>query len=434
MVNASWLIKLRWVAVIGQVVTIAMVIWLLRIPLETAWALSVVIGLTAVSNVVLSVLFVRGSQSARPSQLSWDLILGLVMVLDMLSLTALLFATGGPTNPFCLFFFVNLSLCAVVLKPGWAWSLNLLSILCFGLLVMEYHQIDALRLGFEVAPLSERGYPSLYQFGMLTAFGTCASVIVYFMTRLTAELREQQREIQRAQARQARSDKVEALGTLAAGTAHELASPLSTIAIVARDVERAFDEHPPDFPGAEDVVEDVHLISSQLERCRGILDRMATGVGQAIGEGFQSVPLADLVDEILDGLPEKDQIDVRLSNETQVAVVHVPRVQLSLAIRGLVQNAIDADECGSPIELSIEEDSEFWRWTIRDFGSGMTADVLNRVSEPFFTTKPPGKGMGLGVFLAQNVINRLDGRIEFSSGTNQGTRVSIWLPRTESQG
>lgn len=430
-INASWLIKLRWVAVFGQVATIAMVIGLLKIPIETAWALGVVIGLTAFSNVVLTVLFVRGSRAGNHVQLSWDFVLGLVMVMDMLSLTALLFATGGPTNPFCLFFFVNLSLCAVVLKPSWAWSLNGLSILCFGLLMVEYHQIDALNLGYELAPLSERHNPSLHQLGMLTAFGTCSSVIVYFMTRLTAELRKQQREIQKAQASQARSEKIEALGTLAAGTAHELATPLSTIAIVARDVEKAFDEHPPDFPGAEDVVEDVHLIRSQLDRCRGILDRMASGAGQAIGEGFQSVSLPDLVDEILDGIPENNRIEVALPATAREAVVHVPRVQLSLAIRGLVQNAIDAS--AAPVQITIEPEVENWRWVIRDFGTGMSVEVLDRVSEPFFTTKAPGKGMGLGVFLAQNVINRLDGRLEFSSGTNQGTRVTIWLPRIEAR-
>ena len=104
------------------------------------------------------------------------------------------------------------------------------------------------------------------QIGLFAAFATCGSVIVYFMTRLSDELRKQQIEVRKAQFHQARSEKLEALGTLAAGAAHELATPLSTIAVVARDVETAFEEHPPEFPGAEDVVDDVHLIRKPYRR------------------------------------------------------------------------------------------------------------------------------------------------------------------------
>ena len=429
-VNASWLIKLRWVAVIGQVITIAIVLLLLKIQLDTLWALSVVIGLTAFSNLVLNFWLLRWNRKEDQNQLWWDYLLGLVMVMDMLSLTALLFATGGPANPFYLFFFVNLSLCAVVLTPNWAWALNLLSILCFAFLLYDHHQLEELDLGFELVPIRERGSVSLFQFGVLAAFGTCSSVIVYFMTRVTVELREQQREVQRVEAQQARSEKLEALGTLAAGTAHELATPLSTIAVVARDVEKAFDEHPPDFPGAEDVVEDIHLIRNQLDRCRNILDRMASHSGQVIGENFQSVLLSDLVEEVLSELPDRDRIKILLDPETSGQSIKAPRVRLSQAIRGLIQNAIDADETSGSVELLIKPDGEFWNWSIQDFGSGMAEDVLERISEPFFTTKPPGKGMGLGVFLAQNVIQRLGGRIEFTSSQNEGTRVTIYLVRT----
>ena len=125
-VNAQWLIRLRWVAVAGQLLTIATVIFLFGIQLDTIWALEVMISLTAFSNLVLSVWFNRWAREQNRQVLPWDLILGLVMLMDMLSLTALLFATGGPNNPFMLFFFVNISLCAVVLNRKWAWGLNVL--------------------------------------------------------------------------------------------------------------------------------------------------------------------------------------------------------------------------------------------------------------------------------------------------------------------
>lgn len=422
-VNASWLIKLRWVAVFGQVLTILGVVLIMKIEIASTTALAVVIGVTAFSNLLLSFWFNPNRTFDRPPNIA----LGLVMVMDMLSLTCLLFATGGPSNPFSFFFFVNLSLCALILNRNWAWALNILSIICFGALLLKHHPIDALNFGPALEPILERGSISIPQAGLIIAFSTCGSVIVYFMTRLTSELRQQEAGLRRAQVVQARSEKLEALGTLAAGTAHELATPLSTIAIVARDVEKAFDEHPPEFPGAEDVVEDIHLIRSQLDRCRNIIDRMAGQAGQAIGETLSQISVKELSDEILKELPERDRVVVSIDDDSANRRVRVPLVGLSQALRGLFQNALDADATGK-IRVSIEQVDEQSRWTIRDQGSGMTEDVLQRLSEPFFTTKQPGKGMGLGVFLAKNVIERLDGSIQFNSIAGRGTEVTFFLP------
>ena len=398
------------------------------IRLPTTWALLVVISLTAVSNLMLSGWFQRWSRRSEPKPFQWDVVPGLVMIMDMLSLTALLYATGGPNNPFFLFFFVNLCLSAVVLNRRWAWRLNLLTICCFGILLYDHYSLDQLNLGVDLHPVRLRGRPSLTQMGLFAAFATCASVITYFMIRLTSEIRNQQIEVRKAQAQQARSEKLEALGTLAAGAAHELATPLSTIAVVAHDVEQAFNEHPPDFPGADDVIDDVRLIRSQLERCRNILDRMASHTGQAIGESIRLVSIHQLVEAILQDVENRHRIAVDLPPAMEGRNLKIPLVGLSQALRGLVQNALDADEKGRPVNLDTRIAGNELEMCIRDHGLGMSSEVLDRVSEPFFTTKAPGKGMGLGVFLATNVIHRLGGRIRFESEENRGTKVSVWLP------
>ena len=429
--NARWLLKLRWVAVIGQLATIGGSIWLFQAQIPMAWAMGVVISVTVVSNLFLMYWFRRWQQIDRflerdPSPLPWNLVLGLVLIMDMLSLTALLFTTGGPNNPFCLFFFVNLSLSALLLNRAGAWAINLLTILCFGLLMVEHYSIVQLDLGLN--RLRGPQVVTLNHLGLFIAFATCSSVIVYFMTRLTDELRSQQAEVRRAQQLQANAEKVEALGTLAAGTAHELATPLSTIAIVARDVEQAFEEHPPQFPGAQEVIDDVHLIRSQLDRCRRIIDRMSSHAGETIGESITETSIQDLTDMILEGLLERDRVQVELPDHAEQAHLRVPPEAVSQAVRGLVQNAIDADPAGNPVTLSAAATNGGWQWVIRDRGEGMTPEQLSRISEPFFTTKAPGKGMGLGVFLAQNVIRRLEGSIEFASQPGQGTTATIWLP------
>ena len=426
LLNVSWLVKLRWVAVVGQLMTITGVILVMGIQIPMLWAIAVVISLTGISNLFLAFLLSRWQRFSGDGKLPADLILGMVLVMDMLSLTTLLFATGGPNNPFSLFFFVNLSLCALMLNRNWAWAINVLTIFCFAGLMYVHHPMEPLDFGLPM--IYERGHYSIQQLGLLVAFATCSSVIVYFMTRLTSELREQQRRVRRAQWQQSRSEKLEALGTLAAGTAHELATPLSTIAVVARDVERAFEEHPPDFPGAADVIEDVHLIRSQLDRCRKIIDRMASHAGETIGESIELVTIDRLSNAALEGLIGRGRVQLHLPRDADQQTIRVPLDGLSQAIRGLVQNALDADPSDRQINIEVDRDGQFWSWRIKDRGPGMTADQLSRVSEPFFTTKPAGKGMGLGVFLAKNVLKRLGGSVRFDSQPGQGTCVTVNLP------
>ena len=292
--------------------------------------------------------------------------------------------------------------------------------------------MDELNLGFQLLPIRQTGQMSLFQLGLVASFATCASVIVYFITRLTDELQQQQNDLSIAREKQARSDKIEALGTLAAGAAHELATPLSTIAVVAGDVEKAFDDHPPDFPGAEEVIEDVHLIRSQLDRCRKILDRMSSHAGETVGEAFQSVNMRQLAHAVLDELPEKNQIQLNMSDSDAVKTIAVPLDSICQALRGLLQNALDVSSGGGIVKLDIEERGQSWFWQISDSGEGMSASILQRISEPFFTTKPPGKGMGLGLFLAKNVIHRLDGEIDIQSKEGIGTTVTVKFPNNDS--
>ena len=436
--NAAWLIKLRWVAVVGQIAAIAGALIFFQTQLPALWAMLVVISVTAVSNVLLSVWFSRSGFAAANFHVpetavlrtnaipSWRTVLGLVMVMDVLSLTALLFATGGPNNPFFLFMLVNVSLGALILDREWAWGINVLANLCLILIAYEHMDLEYLDMGL---PAFRRGgWMTLNHLSLLMAFATCSSVIVYFMTRLSGEVRLQQVAVREVQQQQARNEKVEALGTLAAGTAHELATPLSTIAIVAKDVEQAFEEHPPNFPGAQDVIDDVHLIRSQLDRCRAIIDRMSSHAGQAVGEPLRQVPLSALADASLEGLIGRGRVHLDLLSEHHSQLISVPIDGLSQAVRGLVQNALDADASDRPVKVKVRKVDEGWRWEIIDRGTGMAPAVLERVSEPFFTTKPPGKGMGLGVFLAKNVVNRLGGTVVHKSVEEEGTTVTILLP------
>ncbi len=173
------------------------------------------------------------------------------MLVDNLLLTALLYYTGGPANPFTVCYLVNIALAAAILGARWAWVLNGAAFACFALLFFAHLPLAELEHGPEhehamhhhtrTAP----GPMSLHLQGSLIAFGGASTFIVYFITRVTRELARREAELDEASRRRARTDKLAALATLAAGAAHELASPLSTIALaVARPGSRAAPEAP----------------------------------------------------------------------------------------------------------------------------------------------------------------------------------------------
>lgn len=426
-VNASWLIKLRWVAAFGQLITILVVTQLLRIDLPLL-PLFAVLTITLLSNAALAIWYWQRWRRPGPS-VRWrtgNRLLASVMTLDLFSLTVMLYFTGGPNNPFCFFFFVNLSLCALVLSAQQAWSLTVLSLACFAGLMYSFKpiELEPSAIATAIPPIREAASINVTHAGLFTAFTACSSVIVYFMTRLTHELRQNEMSLWRAQTSQASNEKLQALGTLAAGAAHELATPLSTIAIVAREVENEIKSLQP----GHNLTEDIELIRAELERCRAILDRMNAEAGQATGEGLSRVSIAGLIESVLESYPDRDRVRVEITPDAEDAELNIPRGVVAQAIRGLIMNGLDASDDSQSIDVSAKRLKDQVEIVVRDRGQGMSEETLQRVCEPFFTTKEPGKGMGLGLFLARSVVEQLGGTLVIDSKRNLGTTATVCLP------
>ncbi len=421
--NAKWLAKLRWVALVGQLATILTVQFWLEVELDL-WPLASGLAVTGLSNAIYVAWLARHRHDAPGvSPRTWYAVLGGLTLLDLVVLSAMLWATGGPTNPFVIFYFVNVALSAVLLPAAWAWTACGVAIGAIGLIYASHRSIEELTFAERLRPLSSSDGVPLAVAGEFIAFAACACVIVSFLTRLTSELRDSEQRRRRAEELRARSEKLEALGTLAAGAAHELATPLSTIAVVAGEIERDIREQ----ASSETLMEDMQLIRGELERCRAILDRMALDSGQMIGEAPRTVSATELCEELIDGLSASQAARISLCIEPTSHTVTVPVVATAQALRGLVQNALDA-EPNSQIEITASEVAEMLRFAIVDHGPGMSREVLDRLGEPFFTTKQPGRGMGLGWFLARSVVERLGGSIAVESIEGRGTRVTVELP------
>jgi two-component system sensor histidine kinase RegB len=417
-INLRWLVRLRWGAVTGQLVTVIAASRALDLPLPLGTLLAL-IGLSAVSNLGAMLWLRRGPRVPEEA-------LAALMGLDVLVLTGLLALSGGSSNPFSTLYLVNIALAAVVLRPAWTWGLVSFSLACFGLLFVAPLRNElngAMGHGAHGEDLR------LHLEGMWVAFGLSAVFIVYFVQRVTGELARRDRELGDARAARARAEQLASLATLAAGAAHELATPLSTIAVVARELERTLGGSAgPDARDGEPhgVRDDARLIREQVDRCREILERMAGEAGETPGEPFVDVTFAELIAQSTAELASR--VDVAVDAGLGDRTLRLPRRAVAQALRALAKNAVEAMPDGSRVAMAAHLADGVWTIEIRDRGAGMPLEVLSRVGEPFFTTKRPGAGMGLGVFLAKTVLTSLGGDLEFASQPGRGTTARVRLP------
>jgi two-component system sensor histidine kinase RegB len=413
--NMAWLVRLRWMAAFIQALAVLVVSHWIDGSISTG-SLWLVIAVTALTNIGLGIWLRR-----KPRIEEW--MLAAVMALDFFLLTALLYLSGGPSNPFTVLYLVNIALAAVVLEARYAWALSVLSTACFAALFLLPPANGALNHDMAMHQGMHHGMHqggdapmSLHLRGMWVAFFLAATVITYFVTRVTRDLALQRAAAAQARNRALRSERLAALATLAAGAAHELATPLGTIAVVAKELEREL--------SGLGTAADARLIREEVDRCKEILSQMASDAGESAGEAFAPTNLHALVDMALEAVSERERVHVSIEGN---ADVHVPPRAWARALRGLVRNALQASD--QVVEVLVSTGPERVEIKIVDRGSGMSDELLARVGEPFFTTKEPGRGMGLGVFLARALAERLGGSLELTSALKRGTTVRVVLPQ-----
>ncbi len=404
--NLAWLARLRWAVVLGQSITIGIVHWGMGFPMPMSVVLSL-IGLTAVSNIGLQ----WRAGSAIPMRRS---LFVHVLLFDTLTLTGLLACTGGVHNPFATLYLVHVAMAAVALGSAAAWGMAVTVTLCYSALLMlagphAYHEM-----------ISE----PLHLKGMVVSTSLTAGCIAYFVSRLNRELRNRERALGEMRLLREQNERFVALATLAAGVAHELGSPLGTIAISARELERS--------AAASDVAackEDAGLIREEVERCRVILGRLNAESTNQLGEPASSLLLADLLDTAAAGLPNtyRSRLDIQSPVDAQL---FLPGMAVAEALRMLISNAFQASSGTARVLLSATPGTRNVVFAIHDSGAGLTGDARIHATEPFFTTKEPGNGMGLGLYLVRLLAERLGGSFELRRNQGPGVTAELSLPLT----
>lgn len=408
----SWsLVRLRWGSAAGQFLIILGAWRLASLPLPVA-TLLVLASVSALSNLALWLWLARG----RSLSTSWT---GAILAFDTLQLTALLYASEGATNPFSVFYLVQITAAASLLGSGWTWSVTALAISCYAaLFALPPPVTDP-----ESQHMAEMMAGHLR--GMWIALSLAAALTAFFVTRLTIGLARRDREILEMRERAARFDRLAAVTTLAAGAAHELATPLTTVAVIAGELEGSIAGWPGE--SAKALRNEVHVIREEVVRCREILDSIGLGAGNAVGEMPAQFAAAALVGDLRERLRAPEVSRLRVHGAGDDALLFLPRRALGRVLLSLVRNAFDASPEGAPIHLDVEVGGRL-SITVRDEGTGMAREVLDRVGDPFFTTKPPGQGLGLGLFLTRSLAEQLGGRFDIESAPARGTRARLDLP------
>jgi len=406
-----WVVWLRYGLVAGEIALILGLSFGLQIPMPLA-LVAPALFVQAISNRLLGLSKERLGRNAEQ-------LVGALFVVDTLCLTLILALSGGPANPFSLLYLVQITFSAVVLRELWTRMLGIASTLCFGLLFLVSRDVPAFHQH------GESGEFSLHLLGMWVAFATAALLISFFVGKLSSEVRKNEREILSMQKRLARNERLASLVTLAAGAAHEIATPLSTIAVTAKEMEHEAVVRLAD-PG---IGEDARLIRSEVERCRLILERMGAQGADPFGESPKSIGLEQLLIQVK-GKFSDDERRIRIETDCFEAPNCVIPVRAAVeALSALVKNALDASPNGDAVRLrAVRPGPARVRFLIRDEGVGMTAEIMERVAEPFFTTKAPGKGMGLGAFLAHLFAQTLGGNLSFESAPGRGCTAILELP------
>lgn len=401
------LTPLRWLAVVGQITATAVAFYVMhfRLPLQPIWA---VIVLTALSNLALMAAMKWGNTPA------W--LVPATLLLDIFLLTVLLYLTGGPANPFSILYLVHVAMAVSVVARGWTWIIVATVAACYGIL-LGHHR--------DLMPGDRPLPPWVFESGSWIALALVSVLIAEFIGRVTLNLRQREHELARMRERAARSEQLAALTTLAAGAAHELNTPLGTIAVVAKELELSCKASGQDDSSAEDA----RLIRREVDRCRTILSRMRFDIGEEVSHR-SSMPVDDLVARLRSNLQESEQPRLAVHRSDDAQIVTGPARALEQSLLVLLRNAFDASPGQQPVKLDITRKNGSVLFQVVDAGVGMSQEMLRRAGEPFFTTKEPGHGMGLGLFLVRLVAERCGASFTIDSRLGEGTTCVFELPES----
>ncbi|MBK9160912.1 MAG: HAMP domain-containing histidine kinase [Nitrosomonadales bacterium] len=399
------LIALRGVAIAAQLLTLAAVWKILELELDWQPMLMTIAALVLAN--LLSWWRLHSDRAVSNAEMFAQL------GVDVAALSILLYFGGGSTNPFVSLYLLPLVIAAATLPARYTWGMAALTTACYSLLMFHYIPL----------PSGHRHHDSdsafnIHVMGMWMGFVISAVVVAYFVVRMAQAVRSRDEMLAQARENILRNERIVALGTQAAGAAHEMGTPLSTIAVVIGELKHDAGD------GQPALHDSLSILDEQVRGCKRILDKM---LANAQDDGAASPQTADrLMAEVLDEwqlLRPTAQYRYRTDSPPPA-----PGIRADMTLRAALMNLLNnaADACPQPIEIVSRWDNRRFTLEIRDQGAGLNGEAALHAGAAFFTTKPEGRGLGL--FLANATIERLGGTVRLLSSQEGGTITELTLP------
>ncbi|HEY7300790.1 MAG TPA: ActS/PrrB/RegB family redox-sensitive histidine kinase [Xanthobacteraceae bacterium] len=416
-VRLDTLVRLRWVAVIGQTTAVLVVHFGLDFELPI-WACLAVIALAAWLNVALRLRF-RSTLRLEADRAAW------LLAFDIAELAILVFLTGGLQNPFSFLLLGPVLLAATALPPRMTVTLGAFAAVCATVLIFYHYPLPW-------DPEEPLVLPEIYTMGIWLSLLLALGFIGVHAWQLTEESRQLADALAATELVLAREQHLSQLDGLAAAAAHELGTPLSTITVVATELERAIK------PGSP-LAEDVGLLREQAQRCRAILGKL-TELSSSV-EPFDRMPLSALIEEVV--APHRNfgiDIGIVLSGGDAPEPIGGRNPAILYGLGNIVENAVDFAR--ERVDVNVEWSGDRVEVTVTDDGPGFAAEIMDRIGEPYVTSTrqrraniggEAGGGLGLGFFIAKTLLERSGAKLIFANRTapEKGAMVRITWRRDD---
>ena len=336
------------------------------------------------------------------------------LLADIAGLTLLFYFSGGSTNPFITYYLVPVTIAAATLPWRHAWIIAACAMAGYSFLMFYYHPIP------QLGHISSEGPLSLHILGMWLNFGLSAGLVTFFIYKMAHALRSRDKALSRTREAALRNEQVLAVATQAAGTAHELGTPLSTMAVLLKEMQA-------DATRDNALEEDIALLRQQVDICKSRLQHLVTSADRrrvAEPEVLDAeVWLAGVVQRWLVIRPDvSHRFDVAERRGRPWLAVDAT---LDQALTNLLNNAADANPEHIAIRLDWQDESVII--DIRDHGPGVAMSIADQLGDTFVSTK--SKGLGIGLFLTHATINRFGGGVSLYNHPEGGTLTEVTLPR-----
>ena len=402
--NMLQLIQLRWLAVFGQITTISVATLGFDIRLPLPQMIAVLACLIA---------FNLGSHLRWHEQrVVTNSELFFALLVDVASLTAQLYFSGGTTNPFAFLYLLQVILSAVLLKAWTTWVFVVITSAC----------LASLSLFSEPLPLNDgHNFPALYIYGTLICFVLNASLLVFFITRINRNVRAGDAQLARLRQRAAEEEHIVRMGLLASGAAHELGTPMATMSVILGDWK-----HMPEFSRNAELLEEIGEMQVQLQRCKAIVSGILLSAGEARGEASGKTTIITFLDDLVEEWhSSRPVVSFAYDNRIRQDLPVVFESTLKQMIFNVLDNALEA----SPQWLSFEamREAGTLKLAVTDAGPGFAPAMLAHFGKPYQSSKGRPGG-GLGLFLVVNVARTLGGTVAARNRPEGGAIVELTLP------